>query len=99
MTERAHLVFPTYNAESWQKMRAAAADGEHLHEEFERFDKANRERFEVHSSAGHLVEMVPIDVDALIAWCRSERIPLDSKARHQFTMRTLQFRDSQRGHA
>lgn len=99
MTQRAHLVFPTCSRADWEKMRRAAVDGHHLHDDVEGFNQANRERIELHTSAGHLVELVAISASALIAWCKAQGTPLDSLARHRFTVHTLQLRDSRAGHA
>ena len=99
MTVKARLAFPVFSPEGWQRMRAAAVDGERLHDSAEQYDAANWERVERHTAAGHLVELVQVDAGALIAWCRAERIPLDSRARHLFTLRTVAARDARAGHA
>jgi hypothetical protein len=93
------LVVPWYAPESWLKMRAAAVDGEKLHDSFAEFERASDARLKDVTSAGHPVEKVEIDVDALIAWCEAEARPLDSMARQEFAMRTLIERDRKAGHA
>ena len=93
------LIVPWYTPESWPKMRAAAVDREDLHDTFEEFERANAARLKDVTSAGHPVEKVEIDVDALIAWCVAETRPLNSMARQEFAMRTLIERDRKAGHA
>jgi len=93
------VVVPWYTPTSWPKMRAVAVDRENLHDTFEEFERASAARLKDVASAGHPVEKVEIDVDALIAWCSAEKRPLNSMARQEFAMRTLIERDRKAGHA
>jgi hypothetical protein len=92
-------LMPWFNANSWPKMRAAAVDRDKLHETFEDFERVSNTRYNDLTSVGHPVEKVEIDVAALIAWCASEKRPLDSFARQQFAILTLLERDRNAGHA
>jgi hypothetical protein len=92
-------VFPWYTPDGWTKLRAAAADRDNLHDTFDEFEHASGARISDLVAAGHQVEKVVIDVDALITWCAAKRRPLDSSARHVFAAITLTERDSRAGHA
>ena len=41
-------------------------------------------------SAGQQIRKVPIDVDALVAWCRGRRCRIDSAARAEYVTYLLQ---------
>ena len=41
-------------------------------------------------SAGQQIRKVPIDVDALVAWCRERRCRIDSAARAEYVTYLLQ---------
>lgn len=96
---RVTLAFPAYTAHDYATMRAAATDAEWLHESAEHYDRANQQRRRDLSAAGFAVEMVLVSAAELIAWCKAERVPLDSRARHRFTMRMFALRERQAGHA
>ena len=82
-----------YSREQWQKLRAVAVDPDALEETYDEweavFEKACRDL----RAQGVIAGKVAIDVDALVAWCKSERIPLDQGARARFAAMTLQERD------
>ncbi len=70
-----------YDSAQWTKLKQIAADTEQLdntHEEWKR----NVEQTERQLAAdGMVVRRVPIDVDALLAWCRAQNKPVDGAAR------------------
>jgi hypothetical protein len=78
-----------YDSTQWIKLKQIAADTEQLdntHEEWKR----NAERTERQLAAdGMLVRRVPIDVDALVAWCRAQNKPVDGAARAEYTSRIV----------
>jgi len=93
------VVLPWYTAETWPKMRAAAADRDKLHDTFEEFERSSNATIDDLVAKGHPVEKVELDVDALIAWCKAEGRPLDREARNMFGAMTLVERDKRAGHA
>jgi len=93
------VILPWFTPESWPKMRAVAADRDNLHDTFEEFERSSTASFNELVAAGHAVEKVEIDADALISWCRAEGRPLDGKARQMFAAITLVKRDKGAGHA
>jgi hypothetical protein len=93
------VLLPWYTPDSWPKMREAAADRDNLYDTFEEFERSSTDTFNNLVAAGHPVEKVLIDVDALIAWCKAEGRPLDSNARHIFAVLSVIERDKRAGHA
>jgi len=78
-----------YDPAQWTKLKQVAADAEQLEETREEWLR-NVERTERKLTAdGMVVRRVPIDVDALVAWCRGQNMPLDGAARAQYTSRML----------
>ncbi len=74
-----------YDCLQWAKLKQIAADAEQLDDTHEQWQR-NAERTERHLAAqGMVVRRVPIDVDALVAWCRAQNKPVDGAARVEYT--------------
>jgi hypothetical protein len=85
--EIVRMVF--YGAEAWQKLNAIAPV-EMSHSDYLRiFDKTTR-AYEAH---GIKTEKATIDIDAMIAWCRSNDCEIDDKARTAYCNFELRARD------
>ena len=78
-----------YDSAQWTKLKQIAADTEQLDDTHEEW-KRNVERTERQLAAdGMVVRRVPIDVDALVAWCRSQNKPVDGASRAEYTSRIV----------
>jgi hypothetical protein len=78
-----------YDSAQWTKLKQIAADTVQLDDTFEEW-KRNVERTERQLAAdGMVVRRVPIDVDALVAWCRAQNKPVDGAARAEYTSRIV----------
>jgi hypothetical protein len=78
-----------YDSAQWAKLKQIAADTKQLDDTHEEW-KCNVERTERQLAAdGIVVRRVPIDVDALVAWCRTQNKPVDGAARAEYTSRIV----------
>jgi hypothetical protein len=74
-----------YDAVQWAKLKQVAVDPERLddtHEDWQR--TAERTERELARDGGLVIRRVPIDVDALVAWCRERGKPVDGPARSAY---------------
>jgi hypothetical protein len=79
-----------YEAEQWEKLREIAADPEQLEDAHadwlrhaEQVERDLRRR-------GIIIRRIPIDLGALVAWCRRNNRPIDAAARAEFTSERIQ---------
>jgi hypothetical protein len=74
-----------YDAAQWAKLKQVAQDAAELDESHEAWQR-NAERTERElSRRGLLIRRVPIDVDALVAWCQARNKPVNGASRAEYT--------------
>jgi hypothetical protein len=74
-----------YDAVQWAKLKQVAVDAAELddtHEEWQR--NAERTERELARGRGLVIRRVPIDVDALVAWCRERNKPVNGASRSAY---------------
>ena len=74
-----------YDATQWAKLKEVAADSDRLDDSHEAWQRTADRTAEELASQGMTVRRVPIDVDALIQWCRVHDKAIDGKARAEYT--------------
>ncbi len=67
-----------------------ADDRDTLDDTFEDWERGALAAVRDLESAGQQIRKVPIDVDALVAWCRGRRCRIDSAARAEYVTYLLQ---------
>jgi hypothetical protein len=72
-----------------ERLRKLADDPEKLDETYEEWERGALRALQQLHSAGQAVRKVPIDIDALLSWCRSRSRPLDGAARAQSVVHLL----------
>jgi hypothetical protein len=78
-----------YDSVQWAKLKQIAADADQLDDTHEAW-KRNAEQTERQLVADRIVvRHVPIDVDALVAWCRAQNKPVNGAARAEYTSRIV----------
>jgi hypothetical protein len=78
-----------YDSVQWAKLKQVAADAERLDDTHEQWQR-NAERTERQlETEGLVLRRVPIDVDALVAWCRTQNRPVNGEARAEYTSRIV----------
>ncbi len=81
---RTKLFLAWYTREGYPTMYAAAIDKEGLYETFEGWRSGAMKTRRMLRRQGADVERLVVDADELVAWCVSEKRPLDGSARAAF---------------
>lgn len=74
-----------YDATQWAKLKEVAADPDRLDESHEAWQRSAERTAQELASQGLAVRRVPIDVDALLQWCRDHHKAIDGDARAEYT--------------
>jgi hypothetical protein len=74
-----------YDAVQWAKLKGVAADPDRLDDSHEAWQRTAERTLQELMAQGLDVRRVPIDVDALVQWCRDHGKAIDAKARAEFT--------------
>src|SRR5689334_8179498 len=74
-----------YDAAQWAKLKEVAADPDRLDESHEAWQRTAERTAQQLAAQGLAVRRVPIDVDALVQWCRAHHKAIDGKARAEYT--------------
>jgi CHASE3 domain sensor protein len=85
----AELGLAWYTREGWERLRELAVDREQLDDSFDAWERGAQAEL---AAMGRAVRKVPIDLEALLAWCRAQDRPLDSAARAEYVTHLLQKR-------
>jgi hypothetical protein len=78
-----------YTRAGWERLRELAADRDVLDDSFEDWERSALAAIGELTAAGR-IRQVPIDVEALAAWCRLHGRKLDSAARAAYVTHLLQ---------
>ena len=85
----AQLGIAWYNREAWERLRQVADDVQALDENYEAWERGGLAAVRELESVGRPVQKIPIDIDALIAWCRERNRNIDSAARAEYVTSLL----------
>ena len=90
----AQLGLAWYSREAWKRLREVADDRDALDDTFEDWERGALAAVRDLESAGGQIRRVPIDVDALVCWCRERHCRIDSAARAEYVTYLLQQGES-----
>ena len=83
-----------YTREAWKRLREVADDLDALDDTFEDWERGALAAVRDLESAGRQIRKVPIEVDALVSWCRERHCRIDSAARAEYVTYLLQQGES-----
>jgi hypothetical protein len=86
----AQLGLAWYSREAWERLRQVAEDREALDDTYEDWERQALSVLRDLESVGRQIRKVPIDTDALIAWCRERNRRIDIDARAEYVSYLLQ---------
>ena len=86
----AELGLAWYTREAWEHLRKLADDREALDDTFEDWERGALAAIRDLATVGRQIRKVPIDVDALVSWCRERNCRNDSAARAEYVTHLLQ---------
>jgi hypothetical protein len=89
--EPAHTVVGVawYRAEQWERLREVADDPERLEMPYEEWQQGAEEALQRLTKEGLDPIPVPVDVEALIQWCREHNRPIDGNTRAEYAAHRL----------
>jgi hypothetical protein len=74
-----------YDPVQWAKLKQVAADSDRLEESHEAWLRMAERALQDLTAQGLDVRRVPLNVDALVQWCRDHNKVIDGKARAEYT--------------
>lgn len=83
-SSKAELALAWYDREAWNRLREVADDAQALDDTYEDWESGALEAIRNFESLGQRPVKVPIDIDALLAWCREHGKRIDSAARAEY---------------
>jgi hypothetical protein len=82
-----------YSSDQWADLRRVVSDPAELESTFEEWQAVVKRSVPALINAGITLVKVPVDVTALVNWCRQHRKPIDAHARAQYVAEALRQRD------
>jgi len=83
-----------YSSEQWARLREVASDPEMLEETYEAWADMMKKNLLLMRESGIRYELIDIDVQKLLLWCKRKRYPVNGSSRAEYAARLLQERDS-----
>ncbi len=83
-----------YDREQWRRLEQIVANRSELDDTFEQWEQGALRAVRNFEAAGLRVEKVPVQVEALMTWCRSESLPIDGPSRAKYVTYVLKGRQA-----
>jgi hypothetical protein len=80
-----------YRRNQWQLLRDASDDRADLEDTWEEWNAQVEERVADMRCSSISVMKVPVDVDALLNWCRERRVPVNAESRAAYTAELIRL--------
>ena len=81
-----------YSAEQWPRLREVAADRGELEETHEEWLAMMKRSLRSFREAGMPYQLVEIDVEELVSWCKRKGKPINGSSRSEYAAHLLQQR-------
>ena len=82
-----------FRLEQWSRLLEISEDREDLEETFAEWESLAEEKLRDLRAQGLDAEKVTIDLEELLAWCKSRGLSVDGRARSQYVAELLRKRD------
>ncbi len=73
-----------YGREDWERLREIADDRDKLDDTYEDWERQALKMIQDLEVVGRRIQKVPINIEALIAWCRERKCRIDMAARSEY---------------
>jgi hypothetical protein len=73
-----------YSREDWERLHEIADDRDKLDDTYEDWERQALKMIQDLEAVGQQIRKVPIDIEALIAWCRERKCRIDMAARSEY---------------
>ena len=88
-SETAQLGLAWYSRETWERLREIADDRDKLDDTYEDWQRQALTMIHDLEVVGQQIRKVPIDIEALVAWCRERKCRIDAAARSEYVAHLL----------
>ena len=78
-----------YSREDWERLREIADDRDKPDDTYEDWERHALKMIHDLETVGRRVQKVPINIEALIAWCRERKCRIDMAARSEYVSHLL----------
>jgi hypothetical protein len=78
-----------YSREDWERLREIADDRDKLDDTYEDWERQALKMIHDLEAVGRRIQKVPINIEALIAWCRERKRRIDMAARSEYVSHLL----------
>jgi len=82
-----------YKPEQWDRLREISVDRKDVEFTYEEWLKNAQKTLGGLLLSGLDIEKYEVDVEALLAWCKSKNIPVDGKARSSYVSEKVREKD------
>jgi hypothetical protein len=79
-----------YSREDWERLREIADDRDKLDDTYEDWERQALKLIHDLEAAGRRIRKVPINIEALVSWCRERKCRIDMAARADYVSHLLQ---------
>lgn len=87
--------FAWFDRKQWQRLTEAVADRNELDATYEQWEQSAHEAVRMIEHQGQKVEMVHIEVESLVSWCKAKGLPVNGQSRAEYVTQLMQRRHAQ----
>lgn len=73
-----------YDRAQWQRLTEVVEDRSELDDTYEEWKHGALDTMQMMERQGHKIVKVPVDVEALVAWCQERSLPINGKTRSEY---------------
>ena len=84
-----------FDRKQWQCLTKAAENRNELDDTYEQWERNARDAVRTIERQGQEVEMVHIEVESLVAWCKEKRLPVNGESRAEYVTQLMRRRRGQ----
>ncbi|MGH8674779.1 MAG: hypothetical protein ACREVG_10755 [Burkholderiales bacterium] len=84
-----------FDRKQWQCLTKAAENRNELDGTYEQWEQNAREAVRTIERQGQKVEMVHVEVESLVAWCKEKRLPVNGESRAEYVTQLMRRRHGQ----
>ena len=84
-----------FDRKQWRRLTEAVADRNELDDTYEQWQQSALEAVRMIEGRGQKVEMVHIEVESLVFWCKEKGLPVNGESRAEYVVQLVRRRYGQ----
>ena len=84
-----------FDRKQWRRLTEAVADRNELDDTYEQWQQSALEAVRMIEGRGQKVEMVHIEVESLVSWCKEKGLPVNGESRAEYVVQLVRRRYGQ----